>query len=139
MTIPPGYIHAGYNDAGLYTPDMADRNTPPLTPAGFQVLLALTGGAAHGYRVMRFVEEVSDGTVRLGPGTLYRTLQRLVADGLVIEVEGSGESAEPHDARRRYYELTESGRAAAGREAELLSRLVAVAADAGLLGRRQSA
>jgi DNA-binding PadR family transcriptional regulator len=118
---------------------MADRNAPPLTPAGFQVLLALAGGAAHGYGVMRFVEDLSDGSVRLGPGTLYRTLQRLVADGLVIEVEGAGESAEPHDARRRYYELTELGRSAARHEAELLSRLVAVATDAGLLGRRRTA
>nr|WP_042195388.1 PadR family transcriptional regulator [Kibdelosporangium sp. MJ126-NF4]CEL21979.1 Transcriptional regulator, PadR family [Kibdelosporangium sp. MJ126-NF4]CTQ92759.1 Transcriptional regulator, PadR family [Kibdelosporangium sp. MJ126-NF4] len=118
---------------------MADRNPPPLTPAGFQVLLALAGGAAHGYAVMRFVEDISDGTVRIGPGTLYRTLQRLVADGLVVEVEVASESPDPHDARRRYYELTDLGRAAAAREAELLSRLVAVAADAGLLGRRRSA
>jgi DNA-binding PadR family transcriptional regulator len=115
---------------------MPDRN-PPLTPAGFQVLLALAGGAAHGYAVMRFVEEISDGTVRLGPGTLYRTLQRLVADGLVVEV--ASESEDPHDARRRYYELTGQGREAAMREAELLERLVAVAVDAGLLGRRKSA
>jgi DNA-binding PadR family transcriptional regulator len=86
---------------------------------------------------MRFVEEVSDGTVRLGPGTLYRTLQRLAADGLVVEV--ASESEDPHDARRRYYELTELGRVAAAREASLLQRLVAVAADAGLLGRRKSA
>jgi DNA-binding PadR family transcriptional regulator len=118
---------------------MADRNAPPLTPAGFQVLLALAGGAAHGYGVMRFVEDLSDGTVRLGPGTLYRTLQRLVADGLVVEVEGAGEKPEPHDARRRYYELTELGRSAATREAELLARLVSVATDAGLLDRRRSA
>ncbi|RSM59713.1 PadR family transcriptional regulator [Kibdelosporangium aridum] len=116
---------------------MADRNAPPLTPAGFQVLLALAGGAAHGYAVMRFVEEISDGTVRLGPGTLYRTLQRLVADDLVVEV--ASESTDPHDARRRYYELTDLGRTAAAREAELLSRLVAVATDAGLIGRRRSA
>jgi DNA-binding PadR family transcriptional regulator len=116
---------------------MTDRNPPPLTPAGFQVLLALAGGAAHGYAVMRFVEEISDGTVRIGPGTLYRTLQRLVADDLVAEV--AGESPDPHDARRRYYELTELGRKAATREAEMLARLVAVAADAGLLGRRRTA
>jgi DNA-binding PadR family transcriptional regulator len=120
---------------------MADRNAPPLTPAGFQVLLALASGAAHGYGVMRFVEDLSGGTVGLGPGTLYRTLQRLVADGLVVEVEGAGAGAnpEPHDARRRYYELTELGRSAAAREAELLTRLVSVATDAGLLGRRRSA
>ncbi|MEV4316041.1 PadR family transcriptional regulator [Actinocrispum sp. NPDC049592] len=115
---------------------MPDRN-PPLTPAGFQVLLALAGGAAHGYAVMRFVETLSDGTVRLGPGTLYRTLQRLVADGLVVEV--ANESEDPHDARRRYYELTPLGRSAAVQEASLLQRMVSAAEDAGLLGRRKTA
>ncbi|TCO65767.1 PadR family transcriptional regulator [Actinocrispum wychmicini] len=115
---------------------MPDRN-PPLTPAGFQVLLALAGGPAHGYAIMRFVEEVSDGTVRLGPGTLYRTLQRLVVDGMVVEV--AGDSEEPHDARRRYYELTAQGRTAAAEEAALLARLVECAARAGLMARQKSA
>ncbi len=111
---------------------MADRNPPPLTPAGFQVLLALAGGRAHGYAVMRFVEEVTGGTVALGPGTLYRTIARLVADGLVEEVPG-GETDEPHDARRRYYRLTPLGITAARNETELMARLVEVAAAAGLL------
>jgi DNA-binding PadR family transcriptional regulator len=111
---------------------MADRNPPPLTPAGFQVLLALAGGKAHGYAVMRFVEEVTGGTVNIGPGTLYRTIARLVADGLVEEVPG-GDTDEPHDARRRYYRLTSLGRTAARAETELMARLVEVAAAAGLL------
>lgn len=115
---------------------MSDRN-PPLTPAAFQVLLALTAGPTHGYAIMRFVEEVSDGTVRLGPGTLYRTLQRLVADDMVVEV--ANESEDPHDARRRYYELTKQGRTAAAEEAALLARLVDVAARAGLMTRQKSA
>lgn len=113
---------------------MPDRNLPPLTPAGYQVLLALAGGKAHGYAVMRFVEEVSGGTVTLGPGTLYRTIARLVADGLVEEVAG-GESDEPHDARRRYYRMTKDGVRAARQETELLARLVDVAAASGLLDK----
>jgi DNA-binding PadR family transcriptional regulator len=119
---------------------MADRNPPPLTPAGFQVLLALAGGRAHGYAVMRFVEEVTGGTVALGPGTLYRTIARLVADGLVEEVPG-GETDEPHDARRRYYRLTPLGVTAAKAETKLMARLVEVAAAAGLLdeARRSTA
>ncbi len=119
---------------------MPERNPPPLTPAGYQVLLALAGGKAHGYAVMQFVEEVTGGSVQLGPGTLYRTIARLVADGLVEEVAG-GDSGEPHDARRRYYRLTPLGRTAARRETELMARLVEVAADAGLLGgtRRSTA
>jgi len=112
---------------------MVDRNPPPLTPAGFQVLLALAGGKAHGYAVMRFVEEITEGVVALGPGTLYRTIARLVADGLVEEVPG-GEGEEPHDARRRYYRLTPLGRTAARRETELMARLLDAAAAAGLLG-----
>ena len=84
---------------------------------------------------MRFIDEVTDGSVQLGPGTLYRTIARLVADGLVEEVAG-GDSGEPHDARRRYYRLTKLGRAAASRETALLARLVDVAAEAGLLADR---
>ncbi|MGH9243209.1 MAG: PadR family transcriptional regulator [Acidimicrobiales bacterium] len=109
-----------------------DRSTPPLTAAGFQVLLALASGHSHGYAVMTFIEEVTDGAVRLGPGTLYRTIARLVADGLVAEAEGSDPDA-PHDARRRYYELTPRGREAAAEEAALLARLTAAAAHARLL------
>ncbi len=120
--------------------DMAEGNPPPLTPAGYQVLLALAGGKAHGYAVMRFIEEATGGSVRLGPGTLYRTIARLVADELVEEVAG-GEADEPHDARRRNYRLTDLGHAAARRESELLARLVELATEAGLLpsGRRRSA
>jgi DNA-binding PadR family transcriptional regulator len=108
---------------------------PPLTPAAFQVLLALAAGNAHGYAVMRYVDRLTGGTVRLGPGTLYRTIGRLLADGLVEEVAGAEPDA-PHDARRRYYRLTAAGRRAAGAEAALLDRLAAAAAAAGLLDTR---
>jgi DNA-binding PadR family transcriptional regulator len=105
---------------------------PPLTSAGFQVLLALASGAGHGYAVMRFVDQVSGGRVRLGPGTLYRTLARLEADELVRESETNDPSA-PHDARRRYYELTPSGAQAVREEAAMLGRLVDAATAAGLV------
>ena len=112
---------------------MADGN--PLTPAAFQVLLALAtgpGGRAHGYGIMGFVAEVTGGAVQLGPGTLYRTLTRLAADGLAEELPGE-------DSRRRYYRITPAGRAAAARETALLARLVAAAGDAGLTARPESA
>jgi DNA-binding PadR family transcriptional regulator len=115
---------------------MAVNPIPPLTPAAFQVLLALATGQAHGYAVMQFIEQVTAGTVRLGPGTLYRTIGRLLADGLVEEVEG-GDPEAPHDARRRYYRLTPLGRQAAEAEAALLQRLVAAATQAGLLGTKE--
>ena len=115
---------------------MTVNSVPPLTPAAFQVLLALAAGEAHGYAVMRFVEQVTAGSVRLGPGTLYRTIGRLLADGLVKEVEG-GDPAAPHDARRRYYRLTPLGRQAAEAEAAQLERLVAAATQAGLLPAKE--
>jgi DNA-binding PadR family transcriptional regulator len=114
----------------------AARTTPQLTPAGFQVLLALAAGHSHGYAVMGFVEDVTGGAVRLGPGTLYRTIARLVADGLVVEAPGVDPEA-PHDARRRYYELTPLGRRAAADEAALLARLTEAAAAAGVLPDRR--
>jgi DNA-binding PadR family transcriptional regulator len=105
---------------------------PPLTPAAFQVLLVLAGGEAHGYAVMQEVAELTAGAVRLGPGTLYRTIGRLLADGLIEECEGSDPDA-PHDARRRRYRLTGPGRRAVEAEARLQARLLARARAAGLL------
>jgi len=121
---------------GAYTPRVTNVNpSSPLTQAGFLVLLALASGEAHGYAVMRFVEETTGGRVRLPPGTLYRTISRLLADGLVDEVEGQDPDA-PHDARRRYYRLSEDGRGAAEAEADLLVRLTKSAAKAGLASAR---
>ncbi len=110
--------------------------TRPRGQAGFLVLLALASGEAHRYAVMQFAEETTDGRVRLPPGTLYRTISRLLADGLVEEIEGEDPDA-PHDARRRYYRLTEGGRRAAEEEAELLARLTQAASGAGLARRRR--
>jgi DNA-binding PadR family transcriptional regulator len=115
---------------------MAVNPTPPLTPAAFQVLLALATGHSHGYAVMQFIEQLTDASVRLGPGTLYRTIGRLLADGLVEEVEG-GDPDAPHDARRRYYRLTPQGRQAAQAEAALHQRLAAAAMKAGLLPTKE--
>ena len=107
-------------------------STPELTTAAFYVLVALAAGHAHGYAVMRFVEQLTDGGVRLPPGTLYRTMARLVASGLVEETDATDPDA-PHDARRRYYSLTQLGWRAARSEAAALHRLVAAAQAAGLL------
>lgn len=114
------------------------RTSPAVTPAGFQVLLALASGHAHGYAVMGFIEQATGGQVRLGPGTLYRTIARLVADNLVSEAETSDPGA-PHDARRRYYQLTELGEQTVRDEADLLARLVEAADAAGLLAQRRTA
>ena len=135
-----GYIQNGHIRYGLYPTAVSSASgVPALTTAGFQVLLALASGHSHGYAVMGFVDQLTDGQVRLGPGTLYRTLARLVADDLVSESEVNDPSA-PHDARRRYYQLTPTwctSRPRGGRAAG--QRLVDAAHTAGLLdGERRT-
>jgi DNA-binding PadR family transcriptional regulator len=77
-----------------------------LPPAALHILLALAGEDRHGYGIMREVERQSDGQYRLGPGTLYDNLQRLLDKGLVAEAAKAGDD----DPRRRYYRLTNVGR-----------------------------
>jgi DNA-binding PadR family transcriptional regulator len=107
-----------------------------VTPAVFHILLALAGGAAHGYAIMQEVERLTEGTVRLGPGTLYRSLQRMEVEGLVEEVRLRRDDA-PDDERRRYYRLTAAGRRAAQGEADRLATLIQLARQRGLLGPRR--
>jgi DNA-binding PadR family transcriptional regulator len=95
-----------------------------LTPAVFHVLLALAGGDSHGYGILKAVLEQTGGEVRLGPGTLYGTLQRLMEQGLVIE---SGKAAHLADERRRYYRLTPGGRAALEADVARMDALVRAA------------
>jgi DNA-binding PadR family transcriptional regulator len=106
---------------------------PPLPPATFQILMALVDGERHGYSIMREAAERSDGTVRLGPGTLYGTLKRLLESGWVEE---SDERADPEmgDERRRYYRITELGMATARAEARRLDRVVRAARRKKLIG-----
>ena len=95
----------------------------PLTPAVFHILLALAGEERHGYGIMQEVAARSGGKVRLGPGTLYGSIKRMIADGLIEE---SDERPDPEldDERRRYYRLTSFGQRVAAAEAERLARLV---------------
>lgn len=111
----------------------APESQLPLTPATFQILLALVDGERHGYAVMREVAERSGGGVRLGPGTLYGTLKRLLEGGLIEEC---GERADPElgDERRRYYRITEYGLAVARAEARRLDRVVRAARQKKLIG-----
>ena len=98
----------------------------PLTPAVFHILLALAAGEKHGYAMMREIEDLSDGAVRLGPGTLYRSIKRMLDDGLIEE---AGERQDPalDDERRRYYRLTSFGAQVLAFETRRLERLVQVA------------
>ena len=81
----------------------------PLTPAVFFVLLALVNGERHGYAIMQEVSTLSSDRVRMGPGTLYSTIQRLVDLSLIEETQGSGKPSD-HESRRRYYRLTRNGK-----------------------------
>jgi DNA-binding PadR family transcriptional regulator len=98
----------------------------PLPSAAFQILLSLADGDLHGYGIMRQVEDQTNGRVRLGPGTLYSSIQALLEEGLIEEVQRNG-AGEPGHERRRYYRLTTSGRKLARSEAERLADLLRVA------------
>ena len=107
----------------------------PLTPAMFHILLALADKERHGYDIMREVDERSEGKMRLGPGTLYGSIKRMLSDGLIDE---SGERPDPEmdDERRRYYRLTDLGHRVAVAEAERLEKLVKSARTKKLLSAR---
>ena len=101
-----------------------DPNTfLPLTPAVFHIMLALAGGECHGYGIMLEVERLTSGQLNLGPGTLYRSIQRMLVDGLIEETKDSNDS-EDDDERRRYYRLTALGLAVARAESRRLESLV---------------
>ncbi len=117
----------------------SNKNTPesqlPLTPATFQILMALVPGERHGYAIMKDVDESTAGAVRLGPGTLYGSLKRLLEDGLVDEC---GERSDPEmgDERRRYYQITKFGLAVARAEARRMESVVRSARLKKLIGPR---
>jgi DNA-binding PadR family transcriptional regulator len=107
-------------------PNQNPEDLLPLTPAVFHILLALSDGERHGYAIMREVERGTGGQTRMGPGTLYGTLKRMMSGGLVEESDERPD-ADLDDERRRYYRLTAFGLRVATAEAERLSRLVAEA------------
>lgn len=108
------------------------RDLLPLTLAVLHILLALADGERHGYGIMREVEGRTGGEVRLGPGTLYGAIKRMLAEGLIEE---SDERPDPEmdDQRRRYYRITDFGRRVAGAEARRLADLVSTARKKKLL------
>jgi DNA-binding PadR family transcriptional regulator len=105
---------------------MPKRKLDPLPSAAFQILLALAGEDLHGYAIMRQVAEQTDGRMRLGPGTLYSSIQTLLEAKLIDELE-PGQDPEASDTRRRYYRLTSTGRKLARSEAGRLAEILRVA------------
>jgi DNA-binding PadR family transcriptional regulator len=106
---------------------------PALTPAMFHILLALAAGEMHGYAIMREVAILSDGRMSIGPGTLYGSIKKMVAAGLIVE---SARRPDPEldDERRRYYRITRAGRGVVMAEAQRLSGLVREARARRVLG-----
>lgn len=105
----------------------------PLTPAVFHILLALSGGDRHGYAIAQEITDATAGRIRMGPGTLYGTLTRMLAAGLVLEPAGKGARGAGPDERRRYYRITPFGRRVAKAEAARLAALVDLARDKAVL------
>jgi DNA-binding PadR family transcriptional regulator len=103
----------------------------PLPAATFHILLALTDEDRHGYAIIRDVELRSGGDIRLGAGTLYRSIQRMLEQGLIVE-KRRRPAAALDDERRRYYALTPLGDAVARAEMRRLMQLVRLARAHGL-------
>ena len=106
---------------------MATTNSlPPLTPAVFHILLALSSGERHGYGIMKQVEADTQSKVTMGPGTLYGSLKRMLDAGLVRE---SDKRVDPEmdDQRRIYYQITGMGAEALAAELERYQRIVTIA------------
>jgi len=103
----------------------------PLPPVTFHILAALAGDDLHGYAIMREVAERTGGALKLGAGTLYRSIQRMLDQGLITEVT-TRPAPDLDDERRRYYRLTPFGRLVAMAEAGRLARMVKLARASGL-------
>jgi len=107
----------------------------PLPPVTFHILLALTEGERHGYAIMADVANRTSGKVRLGAGTLYRSVDRMLNQGLIEEVQ-ERPAPELDDERRRYYRITPYGTRVASAEAQRLADLVRMARRSGLVPRK---
>jgi DNA-binding PadR family transcriptional regulator len=98
----------------------------PLTPAVFHILLALAGSERHGYAIQKEIQRHTNGQFRMGPGTLYGTIQRLLELGWIEESTKAARKV-IDERRRRYYRLTQSGRRALDAEVERMDALLRTA------------
>jgi DNA-binding PadR family transcriptional regulator len=102
----------------------------PLPAAAFHILMALAEDDRHGYGIIQDVAARTDGALRLGAGTLYRSIQRMLEQGLIVETR-ERPAPDQDDERRRYYRITPFGTAVARAEARRLTRLVRLARASG--------
>ena len=122
-----------------YTVDVVDptevESLLPLPLAAFQILMAVAEKDRHGYGIIQDVAERTGGELRLSAGTLYRSIQRLLEQGLIVETPDRP-APDEDDERRRYYRITALGTAVARAETRRLTRLVRMARAKGLAPSR---
>ncbi len=107
----------------------------PLPEATFHILMAVAEDDRHGYAIIQEVATRTDGMLKLSPGTLYRSIQRMLEQGLIQET-AERPAPELDDERRRYYHITSFGRAVAKAEARRLAQLVKLARESGFVPGR---
>jgi DNA-binding PadR family transcriptional regulator len=107
----------------------------PLPPATFHILMAVTDEDRHGYAIIQDIAARTDGALRMSAGTLYRSIQRMQEQGLIVEVR-ERPAPEDDDERRRYYRITPFGLAVARAEARRLTQMVKLARDRGIAPER---
>jgi len=109
----------------------------PLTPAVLHILLSLATSEKHGYEIMKQVKQDTQGQVKMGSGTLYGSIKRMLAANLIEE---AGDKIDPalDDERRRYYRLTAFGKPSLDMELQRYSDLVSIAQNRGLLSKLRS-
>ena len=115
--------------------DILPESLLPLQPAVFHILMALADEDRHGYGIIQEVLTRTNGGVRLSPGTLYRSIQRMLDDDLIIEVH-ERPAPELDDERRRYYRITKTGKRVAQEEANRLTELVRLARASGFITKK---
>jgi DNA-binding PadR family transcriptional regulator len=121
-------VHYGYTHA--VTRDADADALLPLPPASFHILVALAGEDLHGYAIMQDVTARTGGELKLSAGTLYRSIQRMLEQGLIAEVRARP-APELDDERRRYYRITPFGRTTAKAEARRLAQMLKLARASG--------
>ena len=131
LVAPSNYVHCGYT----HPVNTEAESLLPLPPATFHILVALADEDRHGYAILKDVAARSGGAVKLSAGTLYRSIERMLEQGLIREIS-SRPAKEMDDERRRYYRITPFGRAVAMAEARRLAQMLALARASGLAPRK---
>jgi DNA-binding PadR family transcriptional regulator len=117
--------------------DPSGADLLPLPPATFHILMAVSDEDRHGYAIIQEIAARTDGALQMSAGTLYRSIQRMVEQGLIVEVE-ERPAPDEDDERRRYYRITKFGTTVAKAEARRLQDLIRLARASGFVPRSAS-